>query len=297
MSLRPRPRCSRVVTSCSASSSPSKIKRAVIVGGSSGMGKAFAKAVVSRGGSVHIGGRDIEKLEEAVTQLKTLCGDAMRGAEEKSAARCSISFACIDVTNAKSVATFFDAVENDFDALVFTAAGRAPHGPFLDLPEEDTELMLQSKFWGAYRCAKAAAPMMRSGAIVFTSGVLGRRPGVNCVPLAVANGAIEALTRSLALELGPDLRVNCLSPGFMKTERFDHMDSQKREAMLANTAASLPLKRCGDPQDAGEALYFLASSPYTTGVVLDVDGGHMVRQYVDASTDPMRQAAKTSASS
>ena len=83
----------------------------------------------------------------------------------------------------------------------------------------------------------------------------------------------------------------------MKTERFDHMDSQKREAMLANTAASLPLKRCGDPQDAGEALYFLASSPYTTGVVLDVDGGHMVRQYVDASTDPMRQAAKTSASS
>ena len=58
--------------------------------------------------------------------------------------------------------------------------------------------------------------------------------------------------------------------------------------MLANTAASLPLRRVGQPADMGEALYYLVSAPFVTGVVLDCDGGHHIRQYADASSDPMR---------
>lgn len=74
----------------------------------------------------------------------------------------------------------------------------------------------------------------------------------------------------------------------MDTERFDHMDPSKRAAMLANTAQSLPLGRVGQPRDAGVALYFLMSSQFTTGTVLDCDGGHQIRQYAAQSSDPFR---------
>ena len=67
-------------------------------------------------------------------------------------------------------------------------------------------------------------------------------------PLAICNGAIEGLTRSLALELGPRLRVNCFSPGFVDTERFDHMPADRKAAMLESTASSLPLNRVGQPE-------------------------------------------------
>ena len=132
------------------------------------------------------------------------------------------------------------------------------------------------------------------GAIALVAGVLNRRPGINCVPLATVNGALEGLTRSLALEYGPRLRVNCLSPGFCDTERFDRMDAEKKAGMLASTAASLPLQRTGVPADMGQAIDFLICSPFTTGVVLDCDGGHHIRQYASAVGDPMRASASAS---
>ena len=67
------------------------------------------------------------------------------------------------------------------------------------------------------------------------------------------------------------------------------MEPARKAAMLANTADSLPLKRVGQPADMGEALYFLLTSSFTTGVVLDCDGGHHIRQYASAATDPMRR--------
>ena len=179
---------------------------------------------------------------------------------------------------------------NSYDALVVSAAGRAPHGPVAELDVADARGMMDSKFWTAWHCAKHVAPVLADGgSVTFVAGVLNRRPGKNCAPLAATNGALEGLTRSLALDLGPRLRVNCMSPGFCDTERFDHMPAERKAAMLANTAASLPLKRVGEPADMGAAIHYLASAPFVTGVVLDVDGGHGVRQYADAATDPMRR--------
>ena len=68
------------------------------------------------------------------------------------------------------------------------------------------------------------------------------------------------------------------------------MPPAKKAAMLANTAESLPLKRVGEPADMGQALDFLLCSPFTTGVVLDCDGGHHIRQYASPNSDPMREA-------
>ena len=133
---------------------------------------------------------------------------------------------------------------------------------------------------GPWYCAKYGAPKLRDGgSIVFCSGVLCRRPGANCTPLVAGNGAVEALTKALALELGPRLRVNCFSPGYFDTERYDHLSAERKATMLEATADSLPLKKVGTPAEAGHALHFLATSSFTTGVILDVDGGHQIRQY------------------
>lgn len=240
---------------------------AIVVGGSSGMGKAAARAFVERGGRVVICSRSPEKLAKAAEFIGGPAG--------------AVETRVLDNTDEDQVRAFFQSIEpNRFDALIVTALGRAVHGPFLELDVAKARELFEGKLWGPWYCAKHGAPKLRDGgAIVFVSGVLCRRPGMNCSPLGAANGSVEALTRALALELGPRLRVNCLSPGFVDTERFDHLPKERREAMLEATADALPLKKVGQPADTGEALHFLATNAFTTGVVLDVDGGHQVRQY------------------
>lgn len=263
------------------------------------MGKAAALANIQRGGKVMLVSRSSEKLakakDEILSVLQKLLRTTINNNHEDDTNTMLleglISTAVLDVSNEDSVEQFGASLtEGLWDGLVFSAAGKAPHGPITELETSQTMELFETKFWGAYRCAKHIAPRLNNdGAVVFVSGVLNRRPGVNCSPLACTNGALEGLTRSLALEFGPRLRVNCLSPGFCDTERFDGMDSDKRVAMLRNTAESLPLRRVGSPEDMGEALHYLLTSRFCTGVVLDCDGGHGIRQYASAATDPMRK--------
>lgn len=259
-------------------------QRVIVVGGSSGMGKAAALEVLNAKGSVMLVSRSLEKLHSAKTYL-------LEALQEKHIEPCDIETEVCDITNEDNVQTLAEKLRGEvFDGLVVTAAGKAAHGPVLSLATQDTKELLESKLWGAYYCAKYLSPLLRDGgAVVFCAGILNRRPGMNCAPLAMANGALEGLTRSLALEWGPRLRVNCLSPGFCDTERFDHMDSTRKLAMMENTAASLPLRKVGQPKDMGEAFTFLLTAPFCTGVILDVDGGHGIRQYANPASDPMRR--------
>lgn len=240
------------------------------------MGKAAAQQVLAHGGNVLLVSRSEAKLERARQELA--CPER-------------ISVATMDITDEAQVQAFAETLESQqWDGLVVTAAGRAAHGPVRTLGTSQARDLLESKLWGAYYCAKHISGHLRDGgAVVFCAGILNRRPGLNCAPLAMANGALEGLTRTLALEWGPRLRVNCLSPGFCDTERFDHMDPHRKELMLKNTASSLPLQKVGQPSDMGEAIYYLLTASFCTGVVLDVDGGHGIRQYANPTNDPMRR--------
>ena len=224
---------------------------------------------------------------------------ASRSAEKLAAAHAEIQadapsadvhIATLDASDEAAVAAFAASLPpGEWDGLVVTAAGRAPHGRVCDLETAAVAGLFDSKFWSAYHACKHLAPRLADGgAVELCAGVLNRRPGLNYAPLACVNGALEGLTRSLALELGPRLRVNCLSPGFCDTERFAHMPPERKREMLANTAASLPMQRVGTPADMGGAIAFLLASAFITGVVLDCDGGHSVRQYATAADDPMR---------
>ena len=256
------------------------------------MGKAAAFAIIessssssdannnSQAGHVLLASRNREKLQRAQKELIEAFPSS------------HVDICVLDARDESQVEAFaqtLDAADDHWDYLVVSSAGRAPHGPMTELETAQTRDMMESKVWTAYHCAKYIAPKLRDGgAVCFVAGILNRRPGLNCCPLAIANGALEGMTRTLALEWGPRLRVNCLSPGFCDTERFDHMDPDRKAKMMANTAASLPLQKVGKPQDMGRAIFYLLTAPFCTGVILDVDGGHGIRQYASPVNDPMR---------
>jgi len=114
--------------------------------------------------------------------------------------------------------------------------------------------------------------MPSTGSIVLTGGQLSDRPtgdGVSAIAAAVRG--IEALARSLALELKP-VRVNVVSPGFVETPLFDVLGAQARTALLTQVAAALPGRRIGRAQEVAEAITFLLGNAYLNGEVLHVDG-------------------------
>lgn len=231
-----------------------------VVGGGSGIGKAVAKMAAAAGAEIVVSSRDQTKLDATIAEIGAGRAVAM------------------DMTDASSVASWAESI-SALDHLVISASSAA-HGRFADLPEADLRRMFDAKFFGPYAVAKAALGRMRpGGSITLFSGVLSRRPGMNCSGLGAVNGAVEALARSLALELGPNLRVNCLSPGMVRSEAYAKMDPAARKTMYEATGESLPVGRVGDVDETAEATLFLMSNAYTTGAVLDVDGGHMVRQY------------------
>lgn len=238
---------------------------ALIVGGGSGIGFATAQAMLKAGARVWIAGRTESKLLAARTRLDA--GERLQ-------------HLVLDMTDEASVATGLSAFAPDsLDALIITASS-AVHGPFGTLEISEAQSMFDSKFWGPYRVAKEALPKLRQGgSITFLSGVLSRRPGMNCSGLGAVNAAVEGLARALALELGPRLRVNCISPGMARTEAYARMPEDKRETMYRETGASLPIGRVGEADEIADAVVFAAMNTYLTGQVIDIDGGHMIRQY------------------
>lgn len=237
-----------------------KGKTMAVVGGGSGIGKAVARLAVRAGADVIVSSRDTNKLEAAVSEIGI--GRAV----------------AVDMTVPETVAAWAESLP-EIDHLVISASSAA-HGPFADLPEQGLRSMFDAKFFGPYLTARAALPKLSlGGSITFFSGVLSRRPGVNSSGLGAVNGAVEALTRALALELGPAVRVNCVSPGMVRSEAYAGMEETARELMYTDTGRSLPAGRVGEVDEAAEAALFFMSNSYTTGAVLDVDGGHMIRQY------------------
>lgn len=231
-------------------------KTVVIVGGSSGIGLASAAAASALGARVVMAGRSEQKLDAA-----------RRDVEGRIEAR------RLDMTDDASIEAFFAAV-GPLDHLVITAS-EAALGRFREIDTADARRFFDSKFWGPYSVARRAAPQIRhGGSITFFSGAAGSRasPGFSCG--SAINAAVEALSRTLAVELAP-VRVNTISPGLVKTPVWETLvPASERDALFAETAAKLPAGRIGRPEDVADAVLFLIRNAYTTGTTLFVDGGY-----------------------
>lgn len=228
-------------------------KKVVVVGGSSGIGLSTAELAKAEGAEVVIASRNAERLNEVAAKL---------GVKGISA----------DVTNDDSVAGLFRTC-GPVDHVVVTAA-QLKTGPFKTVAMEDVRGTLESKVWGAWRVARAA-DIRPSGSLTLVSGFLSIRPRPNSAIVSVVNGALESLTRALALELAP-VRVNCVSPGIIDTPIRAAMPEAARLDMLAKTAAALPAGRVGLGEDIARQILAFMTIGFATGSIVYVDGGALV---------------------
>jgi NAD(P)-dependent dehydrogenase (short-subunit alcohol dehydrogenase family) len=232
-----------------------KDKRVVIIGGSSGMGLASAKAAAAAGAYVLIAGRSREKLRKALDEIE---GEADAHA--------------LDVTREGDVKDFFARL-GAIDHLVTTAATGAT-GAFLEIETANVRAVFESKFWGQYFAARyGATTLCQGGSITMFAGVASEKPLPGLVAYAAVNGAVEGLCRTLAVELAP-LRVNVISPGIVMTPAYTDMPGEQREALFAALGAKLPVGRVGRPEDVAKTVLYLMQNGYTTGTVIQIDGGH-----------------------
>jgi len=228
-------------------------KKVVVVGGSSGIGLATAELAKNEGAEVIIASRNAEKLNAAADKIGATAIPT-------------------DVTKDDSVADLFRKC-GPVDHVVVTAA-QLRTGPFKTVSMDDVRSTMDGKFWGAWRCARAAE-IRAGGSLTLVSGFLSVRPRPNSAIVGAANGALESLTRALALELAP-VRVNCVSPGIIDTPIRAAMPEAARRDMLAKTAAALPVGRVGLGEDIAQQILAFMTIGFATGSIVYLDGGALV---------------------
>jgi NAD(P)-dependent dehydrogenase (short-subunit alcohol dehydrogenase family) len=227
-----------------------KGKKVVVVGGSSGIGLSTAELAKVEGAEVIVASRNADRLNAAAAKLGVTAIPA-------------------DVTSDESVAGLFRTC-GPVDHVVVTAA-QLKTGPFKTVSMEDVRGTLEGKLWGAWRVARSAE-IRSGGSLTLVSGYLSIRPRPNSAIVSVANGALESLTRALALELAP-VRVNCVSPGIIDTPIRAAMQEAARLDMLAKTAAALPVGRVGVGEDIARQILAFMTIGFATGSIVYIDGG------------------------
>lgn len=226
-------------------------KRVLVVGGSSGIGRSVARLAAELGAAVTIASRSAERLAAAKADI----GD--------------VAAVSLDARNETAVRSFFDK-NGTFDHVVVSAADFVG-SPLRTSSLADAREAMDSKFWSAVNVARAAR-IEAGGSLCFVSGVLSRRPAAGATLLSAINAAVEVLAQALALELAP-VRVNCVSPGRIDTDWWRRLPAADRQALMQRTAAALPVKRVGAPEDVAKQAVLFMVNDYMTGSVVAVDGG------------------------
>ncbi|MGO4290334.1 SDR family oxidoreductase [Chitinophaga sp. RAB17] len=230
-------------------------KKVMVLGGSAGIGLATAQAAAAEGALVIIVSSNQERVNKALT---TLPGTAQGVA--------------LDLRDEAAVRDFFNGA-GAFDHLVFTAGGPFPFGQVADFSSADMLDALQLRFLGAMNAVKYASPhILPGGSVVLTTGIASLRPQKGWAAGACICGAMDGLTRVLAMELAP-IRVNAVSPGIVKTDLWAGMAEADREAMYAQAAAALPVGRVGETADIAQTYLYLMREGFSTGQIIVVDGG------------------------
>ena len=231
-------------------------KRVVVIGGATGIGFAVAEAARDAGARVVVGSSQSANVEAAVKRL----GGGAAG------------FA-VDVTDEASVGAFFEKL-GPFDHLALTAGDWTAswRNPVRDMDLAAAQAGLAVRFWGALAVIKyGCRTISETGSITLTGGMLAHRPMAGAPLTTAVAGALEHLTRGLAVDLAP-VRVNLVCPGLVLTDRVKMMP----EDMLRMFTARLPLPRAALPAEVAQAYLYCMRGGYTTGQVLMVDGGGFV---------------------
>ncbi|MGL5839261.1 MAG: SDR family NAD(P)-dependent oxidoreductase [Sphingorhabdus sp.] len=239
-------------------------KKALVTGASSGLGAHFAMVLAKAGAHVVIAARRQAALE--------------RVADEIEAAGGSATPLQLDVADSRSLADFAPHMAG-LD-IVVNNAGIVREAAALDQTEADWDAVIGTNLKGCFLIAQAAARAFRAhgrgGEIINIASILGLRQGSMVAPYAVAKAGLVQMTKVLALEWARyNIRVNAIAPGYVATElNEDFWTTEPGQAMVKK----IPQRRLGDLASFDAPLLMLAAaaSPYMTGSILTIDGGHMV---------------------
>ncbi len=224
----------------------------VVVGRGSGIARAVALLAHSEGARVVAAGRDKAKLASAYS-----------GSD--------ITAEAVDVTDDESIAALADRV-GAVDHVVSTASARA-RGKLADLERHNLQQSFDTKVIGPTMLAKYFASQINpGGSWVLVSGVHVFKLNVGYLGVGITNGAVDFLTRWLAVELAP-IRVNAISPGVIDTGAWDSLGEDGKRDYFEHIAAHNPARRIGTPDDIAGAVLFAMTNTFLTGMTLKVDGG------------------------
>lgn len=238
-------------------------KVAVITGGSRGIGAAIAKAFVEAGADVVIAARDEEKLEQTALSLRALGKRVLTRTT--------------DVMKEEQLQALVDAALAEFghiDVLVNNAGGYPPK-PALQTSAREFDAALRFNVTSAFTLSTLCAPHMArrgQGSIINISSVAGTAPAAGFAAYGTAKAALTMLTRELAQDFAPKVRVNAIAVGSTRTEALNYVLSPEVEKMMLDLT---PMARLGEVEDISACALYLASqaSSYLTGDVIAVNGG------------------------
>ena len=244
-------------------------KVALVTGAATGIGRAAAVALAEAGFDVVINySRSEQAARTTAEQAQT------KGAR-------TLLFKC-DVSDDPSVRKMLEATKLEFgrlDALVNNAGITTEIRPkdFDAMTAEEWDRIFAVNVRGMFQVTRAAAPLLKEarGSVVNTASIVGLRPGPQPLPYAASKAAVVSLTKLLALNLGPEIRVNAVAPGWMEGDWMVRMLKDKYDDLMARRAKSTPLRRVATAEDVAEVMVnLIVSNRFVNGEVIVIDGGY-----------------------
>lgn len=240
-----------------------KNKVAIVTGSTSGMGKATAILFAREGAKVVITGRNEERAKAVVEQIKSEGFEAM--------------YIIVDTSKVEDAKMLIDKTMEQYGTvdILFNNAGSLSVTPLKDVSLNEWESVFNVNLTSALYLTQLVAPIMKAkgkGVIINTSSVAGFNAHFGFAAYVSSKHAMNGLTKSMAWELGPEIRVNAIAPGLIHTAMVDSIGGLDAVSALIEGS---PLKRAGKPEDIASVALFLASddSSFIDGQIIRVDGG------------------------
>ena len=241
-------------------------KTAIVTGASRGIGKAIAVVFAREGANVVICGRKQETLDQVAREIGP-----------------SVKPVACHVGRVEQLESLVDGTKREFghiDVLVNNAATNVALGPCLEMDESQFDKMIEINLKSAFRLTRLVGPEMGergAGSIINITSVSGLRPQLHSMLYSMTKAALNMMTQSYAMELGPKgVRVNAIAPGLIQTQLSEHYwkDEQRQKDIIE----ALPIRRIGQPADIAEVALLMASDggSYMTGQTVVVDGGALL---------------------